>query len=236
MAALTATAKGYKGIGMKGSLARWYASLTSKSMDRFVTLARRIADETATGAEVLEVAPGPGFFAIELAKLGHYRITGLDISETFVEIAQGNAACAGVEVDFRQGNASSMPFEDGRFNLILCTAAFKNFTQPVEALREMYRVLKPGGRAIIIDLRKDTPMETINRSVDEMRVGAVNGALTKLTFRFMLLRRAYTKRDLEGMTRQTNFRRASIKEDGISIEVELRKPLTTHQIICQPND
>src|SRR5579864_9095031 len=63
-----------------------------------------------SGARVLEVAPGPGFFAIELAKLGKYTITGLDISRTFVEIATKNARQAGVTVDFQQGNAAAMPF------------------------------------------------------------------------------------------------------------------------------
>ena len=62
------------------------------------------------GSAVLEVAPGPGYFSIELAKLGAYSITGLDISHTFVEIAAKKAAEAGVHVEFRQGNASSMPF------------------------------------------------------------------------------------------------------------------------------
>ncbi len=49
-----------------------------------------------------------------------------------------------------------MPFESETFDFLLCRAAFKNFTEPLQALREMCRVLKPGGRALIIDLRRDT--------------------------------------------------------------------------------
>lgn len=67
-----------------------------------------------------------------------------------------------VEVNFRQGNASAMPFADNTFDLIFCRAAFKNFSQPVEAMNEMYRVLKPGARALIIDLRKDASMESLS--------------------------------------------------------------------------
>ena len=52
---------------------------------------------------VLEVAPGPGFFAIELAKLGDFQITGLDISRTLVEIASENARAAGVRGRFSPG-------------------------------------------------------------------------------------------------------------------------------------
>ena len=59
-----------------------------------------------------------------------------------------------MNVDFRQGDAAHMPIADGRYDFIICTAAFKNFTDPVGALREMCRVLRPGGKALIIDLRR----------------------------------------------------------------------------------
>jgi len=67
---------------------------------------------------VLEVAPGPGFFAIELAKLGDFKITGLDLSRTFVEIAMENAGNAGAKIDFRLGNSSAMPFASESFDFI----------------------------------------------------------------------------------------------------------------------
>ncbi len=141
------TAKAYRGMGMEGFTAKWYASLTRKSLDEFKALARRIAKEIPRGSKVLEVAPGPGYFAIELAKLGSYRITGVDISETFVTIARANAAEAKVDVDFRRGNASGMPFDSETFDFLLCRAAFKNFTEPEQALREMCRVLAGRARA-----------------------------------------------------------------------------------------
>jgi ubiquinone/menaquinone biosynthesis C-methylase UbiE len=161
--------EGYKGMGMEGAIARWYAKTTGKDIEEFKALARRMSEHLAPGASVLEVAPGPGYFAIELAKLGKYNITGLDISVTFVEIARKNAREAGAEVDFQRGDVSKMTFADDSFDLIVCRAAFKNFTDPVGALREMRHVLKPGGRAVIIDLRKDTPKQEIDAHVDKMR-------------------------------------------------------------------
>ena len=217
------TEKGYKGMGMEGATARWYASLTRKAADDFKALAGRVAAETPPGSAVLEVAPGPGYFAIELAKLGGYRITGLDISHTFVEIARRNAAEAGVDVDFRHGNASSMPFENEAFDFLLCRAAFKNFSQPVRALQEMYRVLKPGGRALIIDLRRDVPRRSVSQAVDEMRLGRVNTLMVKLTFRFMLLKRAYTRDEFERMLAETKFEGIGIKEERLGLEVSLQR-------------
>src|SRR6266508_4690474 len=151
----SAPIKAYKGIGMDGMIAKWYAANTRKSIEDYKALARRVAEELSPESRVLEIAPGPGYFAIELAKLGAYRITGIDISKTFVEIARRNDAEAGVEVDFEPEDAANIPFENETFDFLLCRAAFKNFAEPLRALNEMHRVLKGGGRGLIIDLRRD---------------------------------------------------------------------------------
>jgi ubiquinone/menaquinone biosynthesis C-methylase UbiE len=223
MSAYASTVKPYKGFGMEGAVAKWYAALTKKSLENFKDLARRTAMQISPGSKVLEVAPGPGYYAIELAKLGNYEITGLDISKTFVEIAMANASKAGVRVDFRQGNASNMPFGNETFDHLVCCAAFKNFTEPKLALEEMYRVLRPGGQALIIDLRRDASQESINQTVDNMKVGILNGIITKLTFRFMLLQRAYTRSGFEQLISQTEFRDVQIEENLIALEILLTK-------------
>ena len=215
--------KAYKGIGMEGFTAKWYASLTLKSLDEFKSLAQRIAGEIPARSQVLEVAPGPGYFAIELAGLGAYQITGVDISNTFVQIARRNAKAAGVDVDFRQGNAANLPFAGKSFDFLLCRAAFKNFTEPVRALQEMYRVLKPGGRALIIDLRSDASPESIAEAVENMHLGPVNRVLTKLTFRFMLLKRAYTRNDFERFLSETKFTNLDIQEGPIGFELSMQR-------------
>jgi ubiquinone/menaquinone biosynthesis C-methylase UbiE len=215
--------KAYRGVGMEGALAKWYAGLTRKSLAQFQALARRVAGQVPPGSRVLEVAPGPGFFAVALARLGDYHVVGLDISRTFVDIARRNAAEAQVDVDFREGNASSMPFESDSFDFLLCRAAFKNFSEPLAALGEMHRVLKPGGQALIIDLRRDATRESIAQAVDGMGLGAVNRLITKLTFRFVLLKRAYSKGEFASLLAQTGFRTVEIREDAIGLEIEMGK-------------
>jgi ubiquinone/menaquinone biosynthesis C-methylase UbiE len=215
--------KPHKDRGMEGMVAKWYTNNTGQSLAEFVKLARRIAAQLPPGSTVLEVAPGPGYFCIELARLGNYSITGLDISHTFVDIASKKASAAGVRVDFRQGNASSMPLADNTFDFLLCRAAFKNFGQPVRALQEMCRVLKPGGRGMIVDLRKDATIESINLEVNGMGLNAVNRAMTKLIFRTFLLRTAYTRQQFQRMLEQANFRSVDIKEAGIGFEISMTK-------------
>lgn len=208
---------------MEGPIARWYASLARKGLKDYEALAQRVAGRLSPGNSVLEVAPGPGYFSIELAKLGAFQVTGLDISETFVQLACANAAEAKVGVRFLQGNASGMPFEDNTFDFLLCRAAFKNFSEPVRGLQEMCRVLNPGGTALIIDLRKDAPRQAINQLVDGMGLSRMSAYTTKLTFRFMLLRRAYTQEDFRHFLSHTNFRETDIQESPTGLEVTLRK-------------
>jgi ubiquinone/menaquinone biosynthesis C-methylase UbiE len=215
--------KPHKDRGMEGMVAKWYTTNTGKALDEFRSLARRIAPQLPPESTVLEVAPGPGYFSIELAKLGSYSITGLDISHTFVEIASRKAAEAGVHVDFRQGNASSMPFADDSFDFLLCRAAFKNFGQPVRALQEMCRVLKPGGRGVIMDLRGDASPESMNQAVDGMGLNPVNKVLTKLIFRHSLIKNAYIREQFQQMLAQANFSSVDIQQADIGFEIWMTK-------------
>ena len=172
--------------------------------------------------DVLEVAPGPGYLAIEIARLGRFRVTGLDISHTMVEISRENAAAAAVTVDFRQGDATEMPFADGSFDLLVCQAAFKNFRQPVTALNEMHRVLRPGGRAVIRDLRREASSSDIKREVENQNLGAVNGFITKRILAG-LRSRAYSTNQLKRLVAESTFPTCEIKTDGIGLEVRLQK-------------
>jgi ubiquinone/menaquinone biosynthesis C-methylase UbiE len=209
--------------GMEGMVAKWYASNTAEMMNQYVELAQRIAGEIKPGSAVLEVAPGPGYFSIELAKRGDYAITGLDLSHTFVKMASERASRAGVKVNFVQGSASNIPLPANSFDFLLCRAAFKNFGQPVDALKEMCRVLKPAGRGLIIDLRGDASADEISRQVDAMNLTTVNRFLTKLAFRHFLLRRAYTKPQFEQILAPATFSRTEVVESGVGLEVSMTK-------------
>jgi ubiquinone/menaquinone biosynthesis C-methylase UbiE len=215
--------KGYKGLGMEGFLARWYAQTTAGQPARYRQWMELVTGKLPDGGTVLEVAPGPGYLAIELAKLGNYRVVGLDISRTFVEIARKNAKDAGVAVTFMHGNAACMPFEPCSFDVLVCTAAFKNFAEPVQAISEMHRVLRPGGKAVIVDLRPDASPEAVNAEVAKMGLGWLNSLMVKLTFKYLLLKRAYSQEQFRQMASQTPFMICEIHEEPLGLAVWLAK-------------
>ena len=233
------TTKAYKGMAMEGPVAAWYAKITNNEQ-RHRLVAEALAGDIPSGSNVLEIAPGPGYFSIELARLGdrhspvgaprnaeartgEWSITGLDISKSFVEIARKNAEQAGVKVDFRHGNAADMPFADGSFDFTFCQAAFKNFTEPVKAITEMYRVLRPNGASVIIDLRSDASKDEIERHIESLGLNSFNRLMTKWTFQNFLLKNAYTIPEMEAFIAQTPFRKYQVDLDDIGFTLRLEK-------------
>jgi ubiquinone/menaquinone biosynthesis C-methylase UbiE len=214
--------KGYKGLPMEGMVARRYDKLrrTESQREGWRKQAVELTAGLPDGARILEIAPGPGYFAIELARLGRFRVTGLDISRTFVDIARENARQAGMSVDFQLGNAADMNFPACAFDFIICQAAFKNFSQPGKALEEMHRVLRGGGTAVIQDLRKDASDAAIREEVAAMHLSWVGALVTRRILRG-LRRRAYTKEQFEQMAAASPFGGCETSTSGIGVEVRL---------------
>jgi ubiquinone/menaquinone biosynthesis C-methylase UbiE len=218
-----------KGPEMEGPIARWYARVrgSESQIAAYRKQAAQLAADLPDGARVLEVAPGPGYLSIELARLRRLHVTALDISHTFVEIGGEKARRAGVAVDFRQGDVAKMPFEAESFDLIVCQAAFKNFTLPRTALAEMHRVLRTGGTVLIQDMSHDATHADIEEEVKGMDLGRLSAFMTKATLE-SLRKRAYSPLQLELLVAESPFQTCEITTAGIGLEVQLEKPAITN--------
>ncbi|GHV83978.1 methyltransferase type 11 [Spirochaetia bacterium] len=213
----------FKDLGITGPFTRWYDKNTrTNRIAEMQGYAKEVASHINDNANVLEVAPGPGYLSIELAKLGNYNIIGMDISADFVEICKTNAKRENVNVIFVQGNVSAMPFEDNTFDFIVCSAAFKNFKEPVIAIREMYRVLKNSGIVLIIDMNRNVSKGTLEEEAAKISKSGFERWFMKNTFK-QLCKSAYTKNEFENIIKQTFFNRNDIKEIGIGLFVYIYK-------------
>ena len=217
--------KGYKGVGMEGFVARLYnVNARRYNAGLYRAWAHNLADQIETGSKVLEIAPGPGYLAIELVKRRNCTVVALEISKTFLSIAQANAREAGVTIDFRHGNVAAMPFDENEFDFLICTSSFKNFDEPLKALNEMFRVLKPGGKVWISDLRRDISDNAIDEFVSRsMKAKGLAGIFMKRTFKSTLRPRAYTSGQFKDLVSGTEFGACSIKENMIDFEASLQK-------------
>jgi ubiquinone/menaquinone biosynthesis C-methylase UbiE len=108
-----------------------------------------VADAAGIGSgdHVLDVACGTGVLAREASKrVGpEGSVTGLDLNEGMLAVAKRVQP----DVDWRQGDAAALPFEDGYYDVVVSQFALMYFPERVAALREMWRVLKPGGRLAV---------------------------------------------------------------------------------------
>ncbi|RME89871.1 MAG: bifunctional demethylmenaquinone methyltransferase/2-methoxy-6-polyprenyl-1,4-benzoquinol methylase UbiE, partial [Verrucomicrobia bacterium] len=138
-----------------GSIARRYDLLNDlQSFGLHRWWKRRLVREArpAPGRRLLDVCCGTGDVALRLARAGA-EVTGLDFSEPMLAVARRRAD-PGLRVEFVQGDALALPFEDGRFDAVTIAYGLRNLADPQAGLREMARVTRPGGRLLILDFGK----------------------------------------------------------------------------------
>ena len=99
----------------------------------------------------LDIGAGPGWLGMELAKITNMKIVFLDISQDALDMAKENFEKLDVdnEVDYIQANVHELPMEDDRFDFIMSRGSIWFWKQPEKALKEIERILKPGGVAIV---------------------------------------------------------------------------------------
>jgi len=140
----------------------------------------RAARETGlkAGGSALDVACGSGKLTAELGRIAgpNGRVVGLDFSPEMLAIAR--LRHPGIE--FTEGDALSLPFEDASFDAATIAFGLRNLADPVRGLREMTRVVKPGGRAVVLEFVKPPrgPVGSLYRVYLRTLLPAVGGALS----------------------------------------------------------
>ena len=103
---------------------------------------------------ILDIATGTADFAIEAAlRLPSVRVTGVDLTPAMLEIGERKVAAAGLSdrVSLREGSATALPFGDSSFDAALCAFGFRNFPDIPASLAETARILRNGGRLVVLE-------------------------------------------------------------------------------------
>ncbi|GAA2524593.1 methyltransferase domain-containing protein [Rarobacter incanus] len=108
--------------------------------------ARYLRDRLAPGMSLLDVGCGPGTLTVDLARIvSPGRVVGVDAAQAVLEAAREHAAREDVPVDFEAANVYELPFADAQFDVVHVHQLLQHLSDPVAAIRELRRVVKPGG-------------------------------------------------------------------------------------------
>jgi len=111
------------------------------------------------GGRILDVGTGTGFTALAIARLlrSRVQIVGLDLSVAMLTLAAENARRENLQdtLTWQEGDAKSMPFSDGEFELVVSSGSLHHWDDPVKIFDEIARVLRPSGRCIVQDLKRN---------------------------------------------------------------------------------
>ena len=144
----------------------WAEKTGDQVADRF-----RSALGDASRGNLLDVACGPGVVTAAIAP-GAASVVAFDATEPMLEKARARCARAGLQnVLFRRGDAEHLPFEEAQFDGVVTRLAVHHFANPQRALDEMFRVLRPGGTAVIVDVvSSEEPEESnLQNAIERLR-------------------------------------------------------------------
>lgn len=165
-----------------------------------------------TGEDLLEIGPGPGYVGLELAKkLNSQSLTGCEISPAMLKLAQINAKEYGIDARYIQGNGMEMPFPDESFDSVISNGSLHEWESPIHVFNEIYRVLRPGGRYCITDLRRDiSPLKTMMIYFLTRPKEIRPGFITSLDASYILV-------EIIELLRNSKLSSASVKKDFLGL-------------------
>jgi ubiquinone/menaquinone biosynthesis C-methylase UbiE len=142
----------FEAPGVARAYDAWFETPLGAHADRVEkALIRRLARPRA-GERALDVGTGTGHYAAWLADLG-LQVSAVDSSPAMLEVARARRH----PVAWRQATADALPFDDGAFDLVLSVTMLEFVDRPAEAVDEMFRVVRPGGRLVAAVLNRDSP-------------------------------------------------------------------------------
>ncbi len=186
----------------------------------------RVVEEVCavvSSGKILDVGTGPGYLPFEIARKAHaLEIVGIDLSPGMVALARKTTEKIGLaqRVSFQVANASSLPFEDKTFDLVVSTLSLHHWSAPAADFKEICRVLKDNGTVYIYDFRKD-----ISDSVRAEIRGKYGWFPGHVFIRIARLHSWKTKQDAEDFLASLDVKLSKkvVQEQGPILRIELKK-------------
>jgi ubiquinone/menaquinone biosynthesis C-methylase UbiE len=185
-----------------------YDSMMRRMRDKGWIETNLVLKAGITQGLALEVGPGPGYLGLEwLKKTERTKLKALEISPDMITIAERNAKEYGLQdrATYVKGDAREMPFDDNTFDAAFTNGSLHEWSQPKKVLNEVHRVLKPRGRYLISDLRRDMNpimkwLMWVFTKPKEIRPGLVSS-----------INASYTPEEIRAMLDESDLTRATVR-------------------------
>ena len=177
---------------------------------------KALLESGVTQGHALEIGHGPGYLGLEwLKQTQNTTLAGLDISPDMYTLVKRNAQEYGqtARTQYHLGNCDQLPFDDSTFDAVFTSGSLHEWANPQCAFDEIWRVLKPGGRYFISDLRRDMNFLVRGFLWLSVRPTAMRpGLLTSVGA-------AYTPEELCGLLEKTRLKAGKIIANAIGVEI-----------------
>jgi ubiquinone/menaquinone biosynthesis C-methylase UbiE len=168
----------------------------------------------------LEIGPGPGYLGLEWFKNTEgTQLRGLDISTDMIAVAERNAENYGLRnrIEYVRSSGDKMPFDNSMFDAVFTNGSLHEWADPKNTMNEIWRVLKPGGRIFISDLRRDMSFLMrwflyIAAKPKEIRPGLISS-----------INAAYTPDELKDLVKDTKLATCEVSGNLIGVNITGRK-------------
>ena len=203
--------------GIQGEVSvRQYDEMQRNLRDRGWMETKAMIDSGINQGHALEIGHGPGYLGLEWLKLTHdTQLTGLDISPDMTTMAGQNALSYGLHqrVKYDTGMGDQLPYEDNTFNAVFTNGSLHEWVNPVGTFNEIYRVLKPGGRYFVSDMRRDMAAP--------VRWFLHAGCKPKVIRPYLdsSIDAAYTAEEIRAILQETSCKNAQVKCDPIGLSI-----------------
>ena len=163
---------------------------------------------------LVDIGCGPGYLIADILRaFPKLSVIGVDIAEEMLQQAAGNLSSPSFKerISFRQGDIHKLPFESGSVDFVVSTLSLHHWSEPLEAINEIYRILKPDKRFLLFDLRRDSPhlFYWIMRFAQTFILPAAISRIKEPTGSALA---SYTSSELKQILSKTPFKEWSIKQ------------------------
>jgi len=170
-----------------------------------------------TGGRALELGPGPGYPGLEwLRKTEGSSLVAIEISPNMIATARKNAREYGLasRVEYTLGRVEAIPFADEAFDAVFSNSSLHEWSEPEEAFFEIYRVLRPGGRWFISDLKRNMNAVIVWAMKASVRLAEMRPGLKTS------IDASYTRYELEAILARTPLKSAQVSENPFGLRIQ----------------